>query len=214
MAGNDRDQHQLTSLFVRQFLGMEKMPPLGSVPMEATSAQAEVNINLRGMVHNIRQSIWVHSAEIAKRIEDQLAEACSEASIDKEIARAVAHEVAQPIRDAAKPVSWGDSVLSRTVLSRIPRAAGIAKAWGPKPRLYPAVDVQRALHALPHIARVSVEAEGPGLKIRCVAHALEPGLWEALREVVDQILPPGTRYSLSVVGNELQPAKPTLLLKK
>lgn len=85
---------EIASMLARQVLGFEdygrdrRLPPA-----EVSSAQAEVEINLKSMVRGIRQRIWIDTASIADRVAKQIEEAASEVNIDKVIAEAVAREI-------------------------------------------------------------------------------------------------------------------------
>lgn len=93
-------------MLARQILGddelerrLERVPPA-----EVSSAQAMVEINLKSMVRQIRQQVWVDSAAIARRVEAQLLEAASTASIDKVVAEAVRYELDALKRDVHQRV--------------------------------------------------------------------------------------------------------------
>lgn len=81
-------------MLARAVLGFEKptsgLPP----PAEFGVGQAEVEINLKAMVHGLRQRLWISNAELTAQVERKLIAACSDVSITKVVDEAIAAEFA------------------------------------------------------------------------------------------------------------------------
>lgn len=111
----------VAEMLARQVLGAADYKRDADVPAGLTAAGVEVRIDMRGMVHGISRSIWMNSAAIAQRVEDQLREAATEASIDAVIAEAVQAELTHlraTIRERVR------KVVEANVADAIERALG------------------------------------------------------------------------------------------
>lgn len=97
---------EIAVMLARQILGDDELERRTArlPPAEVSQAQALVEINLKSMVRQIRHSVWVDSAAIARRVEEQLVAAASEVSIDKVVAEAVQRELNDLRRDVEQRV--------------------------------------------------------------------------------------------------------------
>ena len=87
------EREKLLEMFMGQYRALERGE--GSIhPLPAEVGQVEVNIEMRAMVHGIRNRLWLQSAQIAMQVEAKLTEAASEDHIRRKIEEAVAAEVA------------------------------------------------------------------------------------------------------------------------
>jgi predicted ATPase len=100
------DREHMVQMLARQVLAMPNAD--GSEPAVsgriADAGHATVEIEMRGIIHNIRRQIWVDGAAINKRICDEIDRQAAEVDMQAEITKAVRAEITSVLHNLVATV--------------------------------------------------------------------------------------------------------------
>lgn len=100
------DREHMVQMLARQVLSMRD--PDGNEPRVshgvADAGHATVNVEIRGMVSNIRRQIWIDSAAINAKVVAEIERQAAEIDLDAEIVRVAREEMQRALRDLAQTV--------------------------------------------------------------------------------------------------------------
>lgn len=97
------DRERMVQMLARQVLSMRE--PDGSTPRATPGIEraggATVEIDIRGMVHNIRRQIWIDSAQLNAWVTEEIERQAGAIDLRAEVAKVVKAEISQAISGLA-----------------------------------------------------------------------------------------------------------------